>query len=58
MLELVYNGFFGKGHNVIHKNLNEQGLFTAYPYNLDFNEDQFVNILEMGNVDVQNVIID
>lgn len=58
MLELVYNGFFGKGHNVIHKNLNEQGLFTSHPYNLDFSKDQFIKILGMGDVDVQNVIID
>lgn len=58
MLELVYNGFFGKGHNVIHKNLNEQGLFTTYPYSIEYTKDQFIKILEMGEVDVQNVIID
>lgn len=58
MMELVYNGYFGKGHNVIHKDLNDQGLFKSHPYQLDFSKDQFVKILEMGNVDVQNVIID
>jgi len=58
MLELVYNGFFGKGHNVIHKDLKEKGLFASHPYNLDYNKDQFIKILEMGDVDVQNVIID
>ena len=58
MIELVYNGFFGKGHNVIHKNLNEQGLFTTYPYSIEYTKDQFIKILEMGDVDVQNVIID
>ncbi len=58
MLELVYNGFFGKGHNVIHKNLKEQGLFDAHPYNLDYTKDQFIKLLGMGDVDVQNVIID
>jgi hypothetical protein len=57
MLELVYNGFFGKGHNVNHKNLNDQGLFTTHPYNLDYTKEQFVKILGMGDVDVQNVII-
>lgn len=58
MLELVYNGFFGKGHNVIHKNLKDQGLFDAHPYNLDYTKDQFIKLLGMGDVDVQNVIID
>lgn len=58
MLELVYNGFFGKGHNVIHRDLKEQGLFTTYPYQINYNKEQFIKILEMGDVDVQNVIID
>ena len=58
MLELVYNGFFGKGHNVIHKNLKEQGLFEVHPYNLDYTKEQFIKLLEMGDVDVQNIIID
>ena len=58
MLELVYNGFFGKGHNVIHKNLKEEGLFEAHPYNLNYTKEQFIKLLEMGDVDVQNVIID
>ncbi|OPZ88421.1 MAG: hypothetical protein BWY74_03147 [Firmicutes bacterium ADurb.Bin419] len=58
MLEIVYNGFFGKGHNVNHKSLNEQGLFTTYPYSIEYSKDQFMKILEMGDIDVQNVIID
>ena len=57
MLELVYNGFFGKGHNVIHKNLKDNGLFDAHPYNLYYTREQFIKILELGDVDVQNVII-
>ena len=58
MLELIYNGFFGKGHNVIHRDLKDQELFEAHPYNLDYTKEQFIKILEMGDVDVQNVIID
>jgi len=58
MLELVYNGFFGKGHNVNHKNLKDQGLFEAPPYKLDYTKEQFIKILGMGDVNVQNVIID
>lgn len=58
MLELIYNGFFGKGNNVIHRDLKDQGLFETHPYNLDYTKEQFIKILEMGDVDVQNVIID
>jgi hypothetical protein len=58
MLELVYNGFFGKGHNVIHRDLKQGGLFSSHPYTMNFTKDQFIKMLEMGGADVQNVIID
>lgn len=58
MLEMTYNGFFGKGHNVNHKKLNDHGLFYTYPYHLEYSKPQFINILEMGDKDAQNVIID
>lgn len=58
MLELAYNGYFGKGHNVIHKDLNDNELFYTYPYQIEYSKQQFINILEMGDTDVQNVIID
>lgn len=58
MLEMVYNGYFGKGHNVTHKELNDNGLFNAHPYNIDYSKDEFIKILGMGDVNVQNVIID
>jgi hypothetical protein len=58
MLELIYNGYFGKGHNVIHKNLKDLGMFDSHPYSLDYTKEQFIKLLEMGDVDVQNVIID
>lgn len=58
MLEIIYNGFFGKGRNVIHRDLKDQGLFEVYPYSIEYSKDQFIKILEMGATDVQNVIID
>jgi len=58
MIEMVYNGFFGKGHNVNHKSLKDNGLFQAHPYNIDYTKDDFIKILEMGDTNVQNVIID
>lgn len=57
MIEMVYNGFFGKGKNITHRSLDERGLFPAHPYNIEYTKDQFKKILEMGGVDVSNVII-
>ncbi len=58
MIEMVYNGFFGKGHNVTHKELSDNSLFPSHPYNIDYSKVEFLKILEMGDVNVQNVIID
>jgi len=57
MIELVYNGFFGKGHNVNHKTLNDNGLFPGHPYKINYTKSEFIKILEMGDVNVQNIII-
>jgi hypothetical protein len=58
MLELVYNGYFGKGHNVTHKSLSEGGYFTTHPYSIRLSKVQLTNILRMGDVNVSNVIVD
>jgi len=58
LLEMVYNGYFGKGHNVNHKELKEQGLFSSHPYQIVYNREQFEAVLRMGDKDVQNIIID
>ncbi|SFR11671.1 hypothetical protein [Desulfoscipio geothermicus] len=58
LLEMVYNGYFGKGHNVTHKELNDNGFFPVHPYNIEYSKEEFIKILEMGDVNVQNVIID
>lgn len=57
-IELIYNGYFGKGNNVIYKKLKENTLFENYPYSITYNQDEFIKILEMGDVNVQNTIID
>lgn len=57
-IELVYNGYFGKGHNVIFKDLKENGLFESYPYSITYSQNEFLKILKMGDIDVQNTIID
>lgn len=58
LLELLYNGYFGKGHNVNFNTLKQAGLFEDYPYNIQYSPVEFSSILGMGDVDVQNVIID
>lgn len=57
MIEMVYNGFFGKGKNINHKKLSSNGLFPNHPYKIDYTKEQFIKILEMGEADVQNIII-
>jgi len=57
MLELVYNGYFGKGHNTNHKRLKEMGMFNTYPYQIEYTQEQFITILKECAIDVQNVII-
>ncbi|WOC32350.1 MULTISPECIES: GNAT family N-acetyltransferase [Caproicibacterium] len=56
-IQMVYNGFFGNGHNVIQKNLHEQGLFNCHPYQISYSPQQFNQILRMGDVHAENVII-
>ena len=55
---MVYNGFFGRGHNVNCKWLKEHGLFEQHPYQIAYTKDQFLHILTEGDVNVSNVIID
>ena len=57
VIELVYNGYFGKGHNVTFNELKVNGLFEEYPYNVVYSQEEFKKILEMGDIDVQNTII-
>lgn len=57
IFEFVYNGFFGKGKNVIHKALKDSGLFQTYPYEIRYTREEFYKIVEMGGVNVQDIII-
>lgn len=57
MLELVYNGFFGAGNNVIYNDLLKEGLFQSYPYDITYTQDEFKRILTLGGKDDKNIII-
>lgn len=57
ILEMVYNGGFGKGHNVTYKDLKENGLFEQYPYDIQLTPEQFKKVLELGEINVRYFII-
>lgn len=58
MIEFVYNGFFGKGKNVIFKTLKDWGLFDTHPYDIEYTFQEFAWILKAGGKDVQNIVVD
>lgn len=57
VIEMIYNGYFGSGHNVNHATLKECGLFEDHPYLIELSRDEVLEILRMGGKDVQDIII-
>jgi hypothetical protein len=57
LIELLYNGFFGEGHNVNHYWLKNAGYFDTYPYNIDLPPDAFRKILREGGKNEQDIIL-
>lgn len=59
LIELLYYGYFGAGNNVNWIWLKNNGLwFNTHPLNFSYTTDQFKKVLQEGNIDVNNVIID
>lgn len=58
MVELIYNGFFEKGNNVSYWQLKNNGMFENHPYNIDYSLAEIKKILELGKLDVSNIIVD
>ena len=59
LIELLYYGFFGAGKNVNWVWLKNNGLwFNTHPFNFRYTKDQFKKVLQEGNIDVDNAIID
>lgn len=59
IIELVYYGFFGGGNNINWVWLKSNGCWgDGYPSAQKLSHDQFNKILQEGNIDVSNVIID
>lgn len=59
VIEMLYYGFFGAGNNVNNAWLSDNGFWTPsmYPANIQVTPTQFKTILEEGNVNVPNVIV-
>lgn len=60
VIEMLYFGFFGEGHNVNMDWLSRNGCWPngGYPTSYVLSRTQFEQILEEASVDVANVIID
>lgn len=54
-LQMVYNGYFGKGNNVNYNKLKSMGCFETYPYQITYSHEQFEAILREGHVDIRNI---
>lgn len=59
IIEMLYYGYFGEGHNINMDWLDSNGLWSSstYPALIQLSPDQFKHILREGNIDVDNVII-
>lgn len=55
--EFVYNGFFGKGKNVIYRTLKNNNLFNTYPYAVRYTINEVSKILQMGGKYVENTVV-
>lgn len=60
VIEMLYYGYFGEGNNVNMDWLEQNGYWGSnqYPSLISLDSTAFKSILEKGNIDVSNVIID
>lgn len=63
VIEMLYCGYFGAGNNVNMNTLDSMGHWSnshggKYPTSIMLTRDDFIQILEKGNIDVDDVIID
>ena len=59
VIEMLYYGYFGEGHNINMDWLDKNGYWPSeYPANARLSPTQFKEILSEANVHVENVIID
>lgn len=58
IIEMVYNGYFGKGNNINWKYLKENGYWNdGHPYQIILSKEQFINLLKVGVDNEKDIII-
>lgn len=58
ILDIVYNYYFGSGHNINYNTLKEKGfLSNGYPANKIYNIEELKKIIQLGGNHVQNIIV-
>jgi hypothetical protein len=58
ILDIVYNYYFGSGHNINYNTLKENGLLSStYPTNKIYDIEELKKILQLGGNCVQNIIV-
>ena len=58
ILDIVYNYYFGSGHNINYNTLKENGLWSnSYPANRVYNMEELKKIIQLGGNYVQNIIV-
>ena len=59
VVEMVYLGYFGLGHNVNWRWLSDNGYWHAgHPNQTTYTRAEFMSIVERGDVDVEALIVD
>lgn len=59
VIEMVYLGYFGPGHNVNWRWLNDNGYWgDRYPHQFAYTRAELTGILKRGDVDVEALIVD
>ena len=58
IITLVYNGYFGQGHNVNNAWLRSRGLFDGHPYDIKLTREEVYSILKEGGIDEKFAVFD
>ena len=59
LVEMVYLGYFGLGHNVNWRWLSDNGYWHAgHPNQTTYTRAEFMSIVERGEVDVEALVVD
>ena len=58
ILDIVYNYYFGSGHNINYNTLKENGWWSnSYPANRVYDMEELKKIIQLGGNYVQNIIV-